>query len=158
VVVFGAPSTPFLLANNTVLAIGIIGAANLWVQSGMNARHVAVLGAALVAYDFVATSVLPLMNDLIDRLASLPFALQITWASGDNQWLGIGLGDLLMATVFPLVMRKAFGRTAGLLALVSGLVTLKMLPGFSGSMSEFVVVVRISIGEGTADLAENVSW
>jgi len=33
-----------------------------------------------------------------------------------------------------------------------------MLPGFSGRMSEFVVVVLISIGEGTADLAENVSW
>ena len=101
----------------------VIGAANLWVQSGMKARDAAVLGAALVVYDFVATSLLPLMNDLIDRLAGLPFAPQITWASGDNQWLGVGLGDLLLAAVFPLVMRKAFGRTAGLLALLLGLLT-----------------------------------
>jgi hypothetical protein len=64
------------------------------------------------------------MNDLIDRLAGLPFAPQITWASGDNQWLGVGLGDLLLAAVFPIVMRKAFGRTAALLALLLGLVTL----------------------------------
>ena len=71
---FGAPSTPFLLANNTVLAIGVTGAANLWVQSAAKARDVAVLGAALVVYDFVATSLLPLMNDLIDRLANRPFA------------------------------------------------------------------------------------
>ena len=122
--VFGAPSPPFQLANNTVLAIAVIGAANLWVQSGMKARDAAVLGAALMVYDFVATSVLPLMNDLIDRLAGLPFAPQITWASDGGQWLGVGLGDLLLAAVFPLVMRKAFGRRAGLLALGLGLATL----------------------------------
>ncbi len=122
--IFGAPSTPFALVNNTVLTIAITGAANLWVQSGMKARDVAVLGAALLVYDFVATSLLPLMTGLIDRLAGLPFAPQITWASGDNQWLSVGLGDLLLAAVFPLVTRKAFGRTAGLLALVLVLVTL----------------------------------
>jgi hypothetical protein len=90
----------------------------------MKARDVAVLGAALVVYDFVATSRLPLMNEVTDRLAALPFLPQITWASGQNQnqRLGVGLGDLLLAAVFPLVMRKAFGRVAGLLALAFGLV------------------------------------
>src|SRR5438270_642793 len=82
-----------------VLLVAIIGAANLWAQSGMKARDAALLGAALVVYDFVATVLLPLMNDLIGRLASLPFAPQITWASGDDQWLGVGLGDLLLAAV-----------------------------------------------------------
>lgn len=33
-----------------------------------------------------------------------------------------------------------------------------MLAGFSGRMSEVVVVVLISISEGTTELAENVSW
>jgi hypothetical protein len=122
--VFGAPSPPFQLANNTVLTIAVIGAANLWVQSGMKARDATVLGAALVVYDFVATSVLSLMNDLIDRLAGLPFAPLITWASDGGQWLGVGLGDLLLAALFPLVMRKAFGPMAGLLALGLGLATL----------------------------------
>jgi hypothetical protein len=117
-------STPLLLANNTVLLLAIVGAANLWAQSGMKARDAAVLGVALMVYDFVATSLLPLMNDLIDRLAGLPFAPLITWTSGTNEWLGVGLGDLLLAAVFPLVMRKAFGRAAGLLALGLGLATL----------------------------------
>jgi MFS family permease len=31
------------------------------------------------------------------------------------------MGDMLLATVFPLVMRKAFGRAAGLASLVSNL-------------------------------------
>jgi hypothetical protein len=78
----GAPSWPFLLANNTVLVIGIFGAANLWAQSGMKARDAAVLGTALLVYDFVATSLLPLVNDLMGRLASLPFAPQITGQIG----------------------------------------------------------------------------
>jgi hypothetical protein len=124
---FGAPSPPFQLANNTVLAIAVIGAANLWVQSGMKARDATVLGAALVVYDFVATSFLSLMNDLIDRLAGLPFAPMITWASDGGQCLGVGLGDLLLAAVFPLVMRKAFGRRAGLLALGLGPATLTVM-------------------------------
>jgi hypothetical protein len=121
---FAAPSTQSLIANNIILAIAIIGAANLWAQSGMKARDAAVLGVALTVYDFVATSLLPLMNDLIDRPEGLPFAPMLTWVSGDNQWLGVGLGDLLLAAVFPLVMRKAFGRQAGLLALGLGLMTL----------------------------------
>jgi hypothetical protein len=121
---YGAPSTSFQVANNTVLAIAIVGAANLWAQSGMKARDAAVLGAALMVYDFVATSLLPLTNDLIARLAGLPFVPLITCASGDHEWLGIGLGDLLLAAAFPLVMRKAFGRAAGLLALGVGLAAL----------------------------------
>jgi hypothetical protein len=121
---FEAPSLPFLLVNNIVLAIGVVGAANLWAQSGMKARDAAVLGGALTVYDFVATSLLSTTNDLIARLAFLPFGPLIAWPSGANQWLSGGLGDLLLAAVFPLVMRKAFGRTAGLLALGLGLATL----------------------------------
>jgi hypothetical protein len=121
---FPPPSSVFLLANNFVLVIGVVGAANLWAQSGLKARDAVVLGAALAVYDFVATSVLSTTNDMVDRLALLPFAPLVAWPSGDSQWLGGGLGDLLLVTVFPLVMRKAFGRTAGVTALVLGLATL----------------------------------
>jgi hypothetical protein len=145
--VYGAPSWPFLLANNTVLAIAVIGAANLWVQSGMKARDAAVLGGALAVYDFVATSLLPLMNDLIGRLAGLPFAPQVTGLSGDGQWLGVGLGDLLLAAVFPLVMRKAFGRTAGLLALCLGLMTMAtMLVLLDLRMVKITVPAMVALG------------
>src|SRR5450631_448015 len=122
--VFGAQSTPFVIANNCVLAIAVAGAANLWIQSGMKARDLTLLGAVLTVYDFVATLILPLMNDLTDRLAGLPFAPQMTWASSDNRWLAVGLGDLLLTAAFPLVMRKAFGRKAGRVALTLGLLTL----------------------------------
>jgi hypothetical protein len=42
----------------------------------------------------------------------------LVWPMGSEHWLGIGLGDLLFATVGPLVYRKAFGRTAGVVAIL----------------------------------------
>jgi hypothetical protein len=99
----------------------VVATTALWAQSGMRARDAAVLGGALALYDPVATSLLPLTGDLIDRLAGLPLAPVIAWGVGDGRWLGLGLGDLLMATVFPLVMRKAYGRRAGLVGALVGL-------------------------------------
>jgi hypothetical protein len=60
----GVTSNAFLAVNNGVVALVVLGVANLWAQSGMRARHVAVLGGALALYDFIATSQLTLMTDL----------------------------------------------------------------------------------------------
>jgi hypothetical protein len=112
---FGATRLPFLLVNNAVLTLVIVGVANLWAQSGTKARDVAVLAGALAIYDVSATSFLPITTDLFHHLADMPLAPTLAWGSGSDR-LGIGLGDVLLATVFPLVMHKAFGRTAGVAA------------------------------------------
>jgi hypothetical protein len=59
----------------------------------------------------------------------------VSWAvSGSGNgglWIGIGLGDLLLASVFPLVMRKAFGRGAGVTAILvalGGIAAIMLLP------------------------------
>ena len=121
-VVLGTAHATFLIVNNLVLIYVIVGLTNLWAQSGMKARDAAVLAGMLTIYDFVATWRLPLMTDMLDRLAGLPFAPLVAWPVGRSDlWLGIGLGDLLLAAVFPLVMRKAFGRRAGVAALLVSL-------------------------------------
>jgi hypothetical protein len=118
---FGPTSTGAFVVNNAVLVVGVVGVANLWAQSGMKARDAAILGGALAVYDLVATSSLPLMSDLYDRVVRMPFAPIVGWADGqDGGWVAIGLGDLLVTTVFPPVMRKAYGRAAGWAALVIG--------------------------------------
>jgi hypothetical protein len=124
--VFGPGSVAFFVTNNIVLTAVVVGTTNLWAQTGMKARDAAVLGAGLVVYDFVATSVLPLTSDLIGRLAGLPFVPIVGWPLGNGTWVGIGLGDLLLAAVFPLLMRKAFGTTAGVCALA---LTIAILAG-----------------------------
>jgi hypothetical protein len=122
----GTSSNGFFAVNNAVLIVVIVGIANFWAQSGMKARDVAILGAFLAVYDFIATSQLPLMSNLITRLAGLPLAPILAWGEGGNA-LGLGLGDLLFAAVFPLVMRKAFGRSAGVSALVLVLCAIGMV-------------------------------
>jgi hypothetical protein len=136
----------FFAVNNAVILISVVGVTNLWAQSGMKAREAAILGAALAVYDLIATSLLPLMNDLFARLEGLPFAPELAWpvnAAGD--WLGIGLGDLVLAAVFPLVMRKAFGRTAGIAAMLIGLgaIGLLVLSVLFGFVEIFPVMVLL---------------
>ena len=121
----GGPGTETFEVNNVVTVLLAVAVVNLWAQSGMKARDAAILGAALAVYDFVATWQLSLMGDLFARVAGLPFAPLVAWPVGaDGRWLGLGLGDLLLLTAFPLVQRKAYGRRAGLVAVVTGLGTL----------------------------------
>ena len=85
------------------------------------------LGLALMVYDYVATWQFHTMSDLFERLAQLPMVPMVAWRAGAATWMGLGLGDILLATVFPLVMRKAFSRTAGLVAMMLGLVAIAVI-------------------------------
>ena len=117
----------FLAVNNLVLIFAIVGASNLWAQSGLKARDATLLAAGLAIYDAIFTTRLPLMNDLVGHLVGLPFMPLLTWNVGNGMVLGAGLGDLLIATLIPLVFRKAFGRRAGLTALAVNLLALALL-------------------------------
>jgi len=110
----------FYAINNVALILVVVGLTNLWAQSGMQARDVAIVAGALAVYDAIATWQLPLMIDLLDHLDGLPFMPLIAWPTEQWRWFGIGLGDILLAAVFPLVARKAFGARAGVAALVLG--------------------------------------
>lgn len=105
----------FSAVNDVILLMVSIGVANLWAQSGMKARDVAILSAFLAVYDPIATTFLPLTSNLLTRLSDIPFTPLISWGVGSSA-LGIGLGDMLLITVFPLVMKKAFSRRAGMIA------------------------------------------
>ncbi len=142
----GIDRLPYLALNNVVLILTVVAVTNVWAQSGLRARDLAILAAALALYDLIATSLLPLTNDLIARLAGLPFTPVLAWPLADGRWAGIGLGDLLFATVGPLVLRKAFGRTAGQVAIVAalGAVALVFLASIGGLLpGTFPVMVLL---------------
>jgi hypothetical protein len=121
---FGPASLPFFIVNNSVMVLIIAYVTNLWAQGGMKARDVTLLSIGLAIYDFVATSVLPLMSELMSHLAERPLAPMISWQLAPNSRMSIGLGDLLLATVFVLIARRAFGRRAGRVAFIVGLLAL----------------------------------
>ncbi len=120
----GTASTPFLLVNDALMLMLVVGVSNLWAQGGLRARELALFAGAIAVYDLVATGFLPLTTGMIERLSGMPFLPMAAWPAGSGQWAGIGLGDLLLAAVGPLVMRKAFGRAAGLLAIALALATI----------------------------------
>lgn len=141
----GPASARFFLVNNAVMVLAVVGLTNLWAQSGMRARDAAALAGMLAVYDVVATWLLPLMTDLFASVSDLPFAPIVAWRAGhDGLWLGMGLGDLLLATVFPLVARKAFGYRAGRAALAIGFAALGAvlaLPALGAVRATFPVMI-----------------
>jgi hypothetical protein len=153
---FGALSTPLLVVNNAVLVIAVAGTTILWAQSGMKARDATVLAGMLVVYDLIATSLLPLTNDLFTRLAGTPFTPLVAWGA-DGDLLGIGLGNLLLATTFPLVMRKAFGRSAGIAAMAINLGTIATTMTFL-QLANVRVTVPLMTALGPLMVLEYVYW
>lgn len=116
----------FAALNNLALAIAVVGVANLWVQSGIRASHVAFLASGLAVFDLVGTVALPLMASFVERISALPLAPVLSWESGRAQ-VGIGLGDLLLLLVWILVVEKAFSRRQALAAASAGLGCLLLL-------------------------------
>jgi hypothetical protein len=152
----GASSPAFFLVNNAVLVLAVVGVTSLWAQSGIKARDVAVLGGVLALYDLTATSLLPLMSDLITRLASIPFAPVVSWGAGPERFV-IGIGDLLLATVFPLAMRKAFGRSAGIAAMAINLGAIAATMAFL-QLARLEVAVPLMSGLGPLMVVQYACW
>jgi hypothetical protein len=119
--IWGTAGSGWVLAVNDFELVALaVFVTNMLAQSGLRARELALLVSALAVYDVIATFFLGLMSDVIRRLATLPFAPLVAWREG-GQWLGLGLGDLLVVALAPLVFRRAFGRTAGILSATTAL-------------------------------------
>ena len=112
----GAHDPAFAAINNVLLVAFTGSVAALWVQSGLRARDAAVLMGGAALYDLIATGLLPVTDNLIGRLGEIPVAPVVRWGP-----VSIGLGDLLILTLTPVVLRKAFGDTAGVIAMTTGI-------------------------------------
>lgn len=127
--VLGADSPLFFVANNLVIAVVVIGTANLWAQSGLRCRAASVLAGALAVYDIVFTTVLTVTGAVFQQAMTHPFPPFLYWTVGNDTQVGLGQGDLLLASVFPLITLRSYGRrpalvmagaTVGVLAVLFG--------------------------------------
>ncbi len=107
-------SASFIAVNNLLLLLAAIGVCTLYAQAGMRARHVAFFGIALAVYDFIATIALPVMFEFIDRLTTLPMVPIVFWGGEDS--VALGLGDILLITLWTVVVYKAYGLRQSLIA------------------------------------------
>jgi hypothetical protein len=117
---------PLEVGNDVLLGVVVIGVANLWAQTGMTAAQVAALSGVLAVYDLAATGLSSLTATFLRRVSGRAFAPALTIGLGHSQ-VALGLGDILLAALWPLVAAKTYGRVAGIVAAVLALGTVAVV-------------------------------
>jgi hypothetical protein len=104
-----------------------IAVCNLYIQGGMKLRHVAWLSLGLAGYDVLFAGYYPLTGKLIARYLTHPFIPLLGMRFGYVDY-AVGLGDLLIYSLFFVAAYKAYGAqaatvAAGVLAVAGGFAT-----------------------------------
>ncbi|HUZ39076.1 MAG TPA: hypothetical protein VMV17_22355 [Streptosporangiaceae bacterium] len=115
-----------LVVNDVFIAIVIIGVVNLWAQTGMTACQVAGIAAVLTVYDLTATWLTSLTQRFLAQVATAPFAPLLA-VTGGRHPAGLGLGDCLVLSLWPLVLAKAYGRRAAWAGAVLGVLVMVLI-------------------------------
>jgi hypothetical protein len=128
----------FVWAENSLIVIlAAIAVANLYVQGGMQLRHVAWFAAALALYDAIFTLVWPVTNLLVREFVNYPLFPAVGMRIGFDEAI-VGLGDLLVYCGFTIAALKAYGRPGLRLALSLVFLFGATLPTLSGLLINYV--------------------
>lgn len=123
--------------NSLVVLLAAISVANLYVQGGMQLRHVAWFAGGLAIYDSVFTLIWPVSNMLIRDFVNHPLFPAMGMRVGFDEAI-VGLGDLLVYAGFTIAAVKAYGRSGLRLALALVLVFGAVMPALSGLLVNYV--------------------
>jgi hypothetical protein len=123
--------------NSLVVLLAAIAVANLYVQGGMQLRHVAWFAAGLAIYDAVFTLVWPVTNLLVREFVNYPLFPAMGMRIGFDEAI-VGLGDLLVYGGFTIAALKAYGKPGLRLALILVLVFGAAMPTLSGLLINYV--------------------
>jgi hypothetical protein len=103
------------LTTDMLVLLAATAVSNLYIQGGMRLRHVAWIALILAVYDLAFIFFVPVTNKLTEQFLGFPMDPSIGMRMGLYN-ASIGLGDLLVYTLFLLAAFKAYGRVAGRLA------------------------------------------
>jgi hypothetical protein len=123
--------------NSLVVLLAAISVANLYVQGGMQLRHVAWFAGGLAIYDSMFTLVWPISNLLIREFVNHPLFPAMGMRIGYDEAI-VGLGDLLVYAGFTIAAVKAYGRPGLRLALPLVLVFGAVMPTLSALLINYV--------------------
>lgn len=98
----------FWIESSVIVVAAAVAVSNLYVQGGMQLRHVAWFALCLAVYDAVFTLVWPVTNTLTQRFLGYPLdpSVGIRWGVYNAS---IGIGDLLVYALFTIAAYKAYG-------------------------------------------------
>jgi hypothetical protein len=100
---------------SVAVLLGAIAVCNLYLQGGMKFRHVAWLALGLACYDVIFASYYPLTGRLLARYITHPLTPVIGMRFGKVDY-ALGLGDLLVYSLFFVAAYKAYGKWAATVA------------------------------------------
>ncbi|MFL6137750.1 MAG: hypothetical protein ACJ74O_08130 [Frankiaceae bacterium] len=101
----------YWLETDVIVILAAVCAANLYVQGGMRLKHVAWFALILAGYDAVFTLKWPVTNHLAERFLGFPLDPSVGFRMGVYN-ASIGVGDLLVYSLFMVAAYKAYGRVA----------------------------------------------
>jgi|tagenome__1003787_1003787.scaffolds.fasta_scaffold20946750_3 hypothetical protein len=127
----------FWTENSLIVMLAAISVANLYVQGGMQLRHVAWFAAGLAIYDSIFTIGFPITNLLVRDFVGYPLFPAMGMRISFNEAI-VGLGDLLVYAAFTIAAFKAYGRKALRVALILILVFGAAMPTLSGLLINYI--------------------
>ena len=98
-----------------MVGLSAIAVCNMYLQGGMKLRHVAWLSLGLAGYDVLFASYYPLTGELIARYITHPLTPVVGMRFGEVDY-AVGLGDLLVYSLFFVAAYKAYGARAAKIA------------------------------------------
>ena len=123
--------------NSVVVLLAVIAIANLYVQGGMQLKHVALFAGGLAIYDSIFTLAFPLSNELIRSFVNHALFPAMGMRIGFDE-ATVGLGDLLVYAGFVMAAYKAYGKPGLRLALPLVVVFGAIAPSLSGLLLNYV--------------------
>lgn len=98
----------YWIVTSTIVMLAAVGVSNLYVQGGMRLRHIAWFALFLAVYDVVFSLIIPLTPRLADAFEGRPLNASVGYAM-DSYRANIGLGDLLVYSLYTIAAYKGFG-------------------------------------------------
>jgi hypothetical protein len=107
----------YWVLTSAIVLIASVGVANLYVQGGMNLKHIAWFALILAFYDGFFNLVVPISQKLADRFEGQPLDPSIGFTVGPYS-ANIGLGDLLVFSLFTIAAYKGFGKRGAIASFI----------------------------------------
>jgi hypothetical protein len=123
----------WFVEQSILVVLAAIAVCNLYLQGGMKLRHVAWLALALAGYDVLFAAYYPLTGRLIARYLTHPLTPLLGIRLGYFDY-AVGLGDLLVYSLFFVAAYKAYGARAA--AIAAGVIV--VMGGFATAFIPFL--------------------
>lgn len=142
----------YWIVNSTLMMLAVAAVSNLYIQGGMKLAHVACFALGLAVYDPLFSFAFPITDQLAGRFAGFALDPSMGFRFGPHIQ-NIGIGDLLVFTLFVLAVYRGYGRRAAAISAaavvaVGGIAPIALPSLVSGLNTEggFVIPVQTFFG------------